>query len=189
MRRPLTILLVAALAAGACSSGGDGGETTSTTAGEVPEQLATFLDEVADQGAVAFTATFTVLQKVGGAETAVRVSSTPPTWSITAGEVTVSGPPKPSAADEARLSGKGVFSNFYADGPAKALLADSRRAGAGSPVFSEQTLAGITVQCVAVPQSGVVTQTACLTDEGVFAYVDNVSVRIELTGYEVTAGR
>jgi hypothetical protein len=189
MRRLLTVLLATALAAGACSSEDGGDEPTATTASEAPAQLVEFLEGVAPQGELAFTATYRVLQKVGGTETEVRVMSTPPSWTITAGDATVSGPPKPSTSEEAKLSALGVFSNFYADGPKRALLADSRRAGAGAPVFSEQTLAGVDLQCVAVPQSGVVTQTACLTDEGVFAYVDSVSVRIELTSYEVTAGR
>jgi hypothetical protein len=189
MRRLSLVLLATLVVAGACSSDGDGEAATSTTAKAAPAQLVDFLDQVAPQGEVAFTATYRVLQKVGGAETEVQVSSTPPTWTITVGDVTVTGPPKPSTADEARLAAVGVFSNFYAVGPAQALLTDSRRPGAGSPVFSEQTLAGVAMQCVAVPQSGVVTQTACLTGEGVFGYVDNASARIELTRYEVTAGR
>jgi hypothetical protein len=191
MRRLLLVLVAAALAAGACSSEGepDAGPETSVDGRPVPEQLATFLAEVELQGEVAFRATYRVTRKAGGLETEVRVEQSPPRWTITAGEVRLTGPPAPEASDEAALSAFGVFANFYSTGPANALTVDARRSTADAPVFSDRTVAGVTLECAAVPQSGVVTQTACLTPEGVFGYVDNASVQVELTAYEVTAAR
>jgi hypothetical protein len=196
MRRLLTVLLAAALAAGACSSdGGDGGDppedgpATSVSGEPLPEPLADFLGRAKPQGEVGFVATYRVSRKVGGVETTVRVEQVPPNWAILAGDVTVTGPPDPGSADEAKLSALGIFSNFYAGGPVSALTVDARRASADAPVFSERTVAGVDLSCAAVPQGGVVTQTACLTPEGVFGYVDNSSVRVELTSYEVTATR
>ena len=101
----------------------------------------------------------------------------------------MTGPPTPDSTDEAKLSALGIFSTFYAAGPVSALTVDARRSTAGAPVFSEMTVAGVELACAAVPQAGVVSQTACLTPEGVFGYVDNTAVRIELLRYEVTAGR
>jgi hypothetical protein len=69
-----------------------------------------------------------------------------------------------------------------------ALTVDARRSTASAPVFSDMTVAGVELACAAVPQGGVVSQTACLTPEGVFGYVDNTAVRIELLSYQVTAG-
>ncbi|HEY4633282.1 MAG TPA: hypothetical protein VIH00_05120 [Candidatus Limnocylindrales bacterium] len=191
MRRLLPVLVVAALAAGACSSDGepDAGPGTSVDGRALPEQLVAFLDQVAPQGETAFRATYRVVRKVGGLETEVRVEQSPPRWTITAGDLRLTGPPAPEASDEAALSAFGVFANFYASGPASALTVDARRSTASAPVFSDRTIAGVTLECAAVPQAGVVTQTACLTPEGVFGFVDNASVRVELTAYEVTTAR
>jgi hypothetical protein len=198
MRRLLTVLIAAALAAGACSTDGGGGNpddgpdagtATSVSGAALPEQLVDFLDQVKPQGEVAFVATYRVTRKAGGIETDVQVEQVPPSWAILAGDVTVTGPPEPDSSDEAKLSAFGIFANFYATGPVSALTVDARRSTADAPVFSERTVAGITLSCAAVPQSGVVTQTACLTPEGVFGYVDNSSVRVELTSYQVTAAR
>jgi hypothetical protein len=192
MRRLLTVLLAAALAAGACSSDGDdpdAGPATSVSGAPLPEQLADFLEQAEPQGEVAFVATYRVTRKIGGVETVVEVEQEPPSWTIVAGDLTVTGPPEPDASDEAKLSALGIFANFYASGPVSALTVDARRSTADAPVFSERTVAGVTLSCAAVPQAGVVTQTACLTPEGVFGYVDNSSVHVELTSYEVTAVR
>jgi hypothetical protein len=184
MRRCGSFVLLVALAAGACSSGGRNASTTTTQA-PLPPQLTAFLADVKPQGTVAFRATYHVLRKLGGVETDVRVQSTPPRWTVTAGGVSVGGPPAPTSGDEARLSAIGIFSSFYAEGPARALVADARRATAGAPVFSDRVVAGVPVHCVAVPQAGVLTQTACLTPDGVFGFLENASVRYELTSYEV----
>jgi hypothetical protein len=199
MRRLLTVLIAAALAAGACSSDGgdsgggedgpDAGTATSVSGKALPEQLADFLDQAKPQGEVAFVATYRVTRKIGGLVTDVQVEQVPPGWAILTGDVTVTGPPEPDSSDEAKLSAFGIFANFYAAGPVSALTVDARRSTADAPVFSERTVAGVELACAAVPQAGVVTQTACLTAEGVFGYVDNSSVRVELTSYQVTAAR
>ena len=191
MRRLLTVLLAAALAAGACSSDGaepKGGSATSVSGAALPQPLADFLERAKPQGEVGFVATYRVTRKVGGGETEVQVEQVPPHWAILAGETTVTGPPAPGSADEAKLSALGIFSNFYAAGPVSALTVDARRSTASAPVFSDMTVAGVELACAAVPQGGVVSQTACLTPEGVFGYVDNTAVRIELLSYQVTAG-
>ena len=185
MRRYASFVVLAALAAAACGSGGGHRATTTTTSAPLPPPLAAFLADVKPQGAVAFRATYHVLRKLGGVETDVRVESTPPTWTITFGDVSVGGPPAPPSGAEARLSAVGIFSSFYADGPARALATDARRPTAGAPVFSDRVVAGVPLHCVAVPQAGVLTQTACLTPEGVFGFLENASVRYELTSYEV----
>jgi hypothetical protein len=189
MRR--LMLLVAALAVVTACSSSDGAKSASTTTSTLPlpGPLTEYLSRAKPPGEVAFSATFHVVRKLGGTETDVRVDSTPPTWRIAAGDIVVTGPPKPSTADEARLSATGVFSNFYSTGPAAAIAADARRKTAGAAVYSDRTVAGVDLACVAVPQAGVFTQTACLTPEGVFGYVDNAAVHIELTRYEVRATR
>ena len=182
MRRLLPLLLLLAACSG---SGGHAAPTTSTTE-HLPPQLTAFLSDVRTPGTLGFTATYHVLKKLGGQETDVVVTAAPPTWEVRAGDIVVRGP-APSTADEARLSTVGVFSSFFSSGPARALAADARRSTAGAPVFTDRIVAGIPVHCVAVPQGGVVAQTACLTRDGVFGYVDNAAVHYELTSYRLTA--
>src|SRR5439155_10288048 len=129
MRRLLPLLL---LAAACSSSGGHAAGTTSTTE-RLPPQLTAFLSDVRTPGTLGFTATYHVLKKLGGQESDVVVTATPPTWEVRAGAIVVHGPPDPSTADEARLSTVGVFSNFFSTGPARALAADARRSTAGAP--------------------------------------------------------
>jgi len=183
MRRLLTVL-VASVLLGACSSsgGGSSGVTTSTTAADVPPALADFLRSAKPAGTVAFTATYHVIKKLGGTESDVTVTARPPTFEVRAGDVVVKGP-NASTADEARLSAVGVFSNFFSDGPARELETAARRAMANAPTFTDRVAAGITMRCAGVPSAGVIADTACLTPDGVFGFVDNVSVRYELTSY------
>jgi hypothetical protein len=184
MRR---LLLLLPLLVAACSSGSSHAAPTTTTLKPLPPQLTTFLQGVKPAGTVAFTATYHVLRKLGGVETDVTVTATPPQWTVRAGDVVVGGPPDPSTADEAKLSPVGIFSNFFAEGPARALAADARRPTAGAPVFTDGVAAGVPLRCIAIPQGSAVGQTACLTPDGVFGLVDNGAVRYELTSYAVTA--
>ena len=183
MRR-LPALLFAAAALAACSSGGGGSaaSSTSTTAADVPPALADFLRAVKPPGTVAFTATYHVTKNHGGTETDVSVTVTPPSYEIRAGDVVVHGP-NVSTSDEARLSAVGVFSNFFSTGPTRELETAARRAMAGAPTFTDRVAAGVTLRCAGIPSAGVVADTACLTPEGVYGFVDNVSVRYELTSY------
>ena len=85
---------------------------------------------------------------------------------------------------EALLSEVGLFSRFFSTGPAQALATDARRSTAGEPETSTRTVAGVEVRCMAIPQRSQVAATYCLTDEGVFGWVDTPAVRYELTTYE-----
>jgi hypothetical protein len=81
------------------------------------------------------------------------------------------------------LSPTGVFSNFFADGPARQLATDARRVQAGDPVFSEKLVAGVSLRCAAVPLRGQLVSTYCTTPEGVVGWVDTPAVHYELTEY------
>ena len=196
-RRITAAILLAAGLSTACAGGGDGDDdaTRATTVdpdAALPEPLADFLDRVAEPGSVAFTATYSVLQRLGGATTEVTVESRPPAWTITAGDVRVTAGPRPETCVAGRcepelreqaLSSVGVFSRFFATGQADVLATAARRRGAEAPVFDERTLAGVPVDCVAVPVSGSVAAVGCLTPEGVFAYADGPATRFELVSY------
>jgi hypothetical protein len=190
MRR-LMILLAAVLLVAACSnSGGTRATVTTTTLKPLPAPLDDFLKGVKPQGALTFRATFHVLRKLVGNQSDITVESSAGEWTIHTGNLVITGPPAPTTADEARLSTTGVFSSFYSAGPTAALAADARRKTADAPVFSDRTVAGVDLRCAAVPQAGVITQTACLTPDGVFGYIDNAAVHVELTSYQVlTASR
>jgi hypothetical protein len=196
MRRVLPLLLAVAVLVG-CSS--DGAErvptsrsttTTELTAG-LPPDLAAF---VAKAKPGAFTATYHVLQKLGGEQTDLRVTSDGTSTRITHGDlVFVVGPKPATCSTQARtcvgevrdqlLAPTGVFTNFTADGPSRQLATDARRVQAGDPQFSDEAVAGVTLQCAAVPLRGVVASTYCLTPEGVWGWVDTPSTHYELTEY------
>lgn len=195
MRRLLP-LLAAALVLAACS-GGDGPAatpTTTTTAAPLPPALARFLDGVADPGTVPFRATYHVVRKLGQVANVVDVSADPPSWQLTVGDLVVVGGPAPKTCarattrcelgvQEARLSETGIFSRFFSTAPARALANDARRPGAGRPVFSERTVAGVALRCAGIPVGGSVAGTYCLTPEGIFGWVDTPAVHYELTSY------
>jgi hypothetical protein len=120
--------------------------------------------------------------------------SEPPSWRIQVDDLVVVDGPKPatcrvSAARcvgdvrEQLLTDVGVFSRFFATGPKEALVTAAGRADAGAPVFSSRTVAGVPLECAAVPVGGVVPTVSCLTAEGVFGFVDSPAVRFELTSY------
>jgi hypothetical protein len=52
-------------------------------------------------------------------------------------------------------------------------------------VRSTRSAAGVPLECIAVPVGSSLPATACTTPEGVFGFVDNPSVRYELTSYRV----
>jgi hypothetical protein len=54
-------------------------------------------------------------------------------------------------------------------------------------VTSTRSAAGVALRCIAVPVAESLPATSCTTPEGVFGFVDNPSVRYELTGYRVGA--
>jgi hypothetical protein len=200
MRRLLPLLLVALVVAGCSSDGGDATApprstttTTELTAG-LPADLAAFLDVVTDNRHQPFRATYHVLQKLGGAQTDLVVVSDGTSTQIRMGDLVFVTGPKPATCrtsaercvGEVRdqlLSPTGVFSNFYADGPARQLATDARRVQAGDPVLSDKVVAGVALRCAAVPLREQLVSTYCRTAEGVFGWVDSPSVHYELTEY------
>ena len=193
MRR---IALVVALAlVAACGGDDDDGAVDDPVVNrdrELPEALQLFLDEVPDQGEVAFTATYHVLKRFGSEEHTVAVRSTPPSVTIETGELRVVTGPEPETCiaaecndvvDDARLSATGVFSTFTTEGPKQAIASTAAREDAGDPVFSTRTVASVDLRCVEIPVQGVSASTWCITPEGIFGLVDTPAVRYELTEY------
>lgn len=190
MRRWAWIALVVLLAA--CSNGDEGGDSAgSTTAptvvdrsNPIPPELEPFLARIDPD--LVFTATYTVLQRAGGTTADVTVQATADgTTTITSGDLVVELPA--STADEARLSELGIFSTFFAAGPAAQIEATARRADADEPLFDARTVAGVELECVRVPVAGATASQWCLTPEGVFGFVSTPSVQYELTSYEPSA--
>lgn len=200
MRRLLPLLLLATLLAG-CSDDGGAGDlpaappTSIDTGAPLPAGVQAFVDDVVRPGDVPFRATYRVLRKAGGATADVEVVAAPPSWQLRTGDLVFVDGPKPATCSvaaqrcvdgvrEALLGEVGVFSRFFATGPAQALATDARRATAGEPETSTRTAAGVALRCMAIPQNGRVAATYCLTPEGVFGWVDTPAARYELTSYE-----
>jgi hypothetical protein len=182
VRRWAWIALVALLASCGGDDDGAGDSAGSTTAptvvdrsNPIPPDLEAFLARV--DPSLAFTATYTVLQRAGGTTAEVTVDGT----TISAGDLVVQLPA--STADEARLSELGIFSTFFAAGPAAQIEATARRADADEPLFDTRTVAGVELDCVRVPVTGATASQWCLTPEGVFGFVSTPSVQYELTSY------
>lgn len=175
-------LLLVALLLG-CSSDDEPEEPTTTT---VPAALDEFLDDVAPHGEVPFTATYDVLQKLGGETVEVRVTVEPPSWRIEVDDVVVTEDETcvagtcSAGVQEQQLTQFGFTSRFFSDAPARQLVVDAGRAAAGAPERS--TRDGL--RCIGVPVGAGIPTTACLTPEGVFGYVDDPARRVELTSYE-----
>ena len=207
-RRPLLAVVAAAtLALAGCSDGADDDLTTppstptSTTAAPddsgLHPDVRDFLDQAAGATRTPFTATYRVLQKLGSKETTVTVTQAPPSALIEIGDdlVVVTGPDAATCSRseelcidgvrEDRVSGAGLLSGsaFYGDSPAATLRTVAGRADAGEPVSSEREVAGVQLRCISVPVDSIVAHEYCITPEGVFGYVDNPAVRLELTTY------
>ena len=180
MRR-IAVFVIAVALLGACGGGGDDdsadrGVPDRTRA--IPADVQAFLDRVADDPTtVPFDATYHLLTKTGGAEHTVTVTSTPPDL-----HVAIDGQPV-DLANETKLSSFGIFSGFLAKNPAAAVAAAARRADAGDAEFTTKDVAGVKLDCVAIPVQGAQTSTACLTPEGVFGYVDNPTAQYQLVSY------
>ena len=192
----LTALLVFSVACSGDDPSTGPVESTTSTAPDVAiaPVTADFLRRAAGAGDLAFTAEYAVLYKLGGAETTVTVRSAPPANSVTARDVLVIDGPSPATCDlatqtcvgsveEQRLTAFGISSRFWSAGPIDAITGATRRSGGAAPVHSTRTAAGVTLDCLAVPVEQAVTATQCITPEGVFGFVENPSVRYELTSY------
>jgi len=200
--RPLLAVVVVTAVLAGCS-GGDRPSASSSTdrrgdapadAAALPPELDAFLRTAAGAERASFVATYDVLRKLGGVRSTVAVASVPGQARIGVGDLVVLAGDRPATClvsaeacvdevREDRLAPYGVFSRFWSTGPADALRAVVRRADDGRPVRSTRTAAGVPLECVAVPVGSSLPATSCITPEGVFGYVDDPSVRYELTSY------
>ena len=194
------MLLAAVLAA--CSggdrpsTGAEGTTTTATTDEDLPPELASFLERARASQDASFEATFDVLRKLGGVTSTASVMADPRGARITVGDLVVLVGEHPATCRtsaracvgqvrEDQLAPFGVFSRFWSTGPADALRTAVRRDDDGPPVASTRSAAGVALECLAVPVGSSLPATSCITPEGVFGFVDNPSVRYELTSYRV----
>lgn len=202
MRR-LVAIVVAAIALAGCS----GGERPSTgerlpdlvdERGDLSPELASFLADIAAPGTVAFDATYSVTQKLGGVTTMVRVSAAPPAWRVEAGDVVVVDGPRPATCRpslrrcvgevlEAQVTQFGVPSTFFSTATHNLLATAARRPGAGAMVHSTRTLAGVELRCAAVPIGAATPALACITAEGVVGFEEDPSRVVTLTAYQTGA--
>jgi hypothetical protein len=195
------VALVAGLVVAGCSGGDrpstEGPSSTTTVAtGDLPPEVAAFLDEAAAGGEASFTASYEVLRKLGGVTTTAEVVAAPGGARITIGDLVVLTGDHPATCRtsaeacvgevrEDQLGQYGIFSRFWSTGPADALRTVASRDDHGEPVASTRAAAGVPLECLAVPVGSSLPATACTTAEGVFGFVDNPSVRYELTSYRV----
>jgi hypothetical protein len=165
--RRVAILLLVVLAGAACG-GDEPDDPVVDRTGEVPADVQAYLDRVADPSALTLDLTYDLLNKNGGGKHEVHVTSPPLT-------VTIDGEPV-DLDDQPALAAYGIFAGFLAENPAAAIDAAARREDADDAAFSERD----GMDCIAIPIAGTATSTWCLTDDGIFGYVDSPSVRYEL---------
>jgi hypothetical protein len=200
--RPLLAALVAAVLVAGCS-GGDRpsteAATTTTTAPpskDLPPEVRAFLDRAAPGQRAVFRASYEVLRKLGGVSSTAEVVAEGGNARITVGDLLVFTGDHPATCRtsarscvgevrEDQLAPFGIFSRFWSTGPADALRTVVARDDAGKPVASTRTAAGVALDCLAVPVGASLPATSCTTDDGVFGFVDNPSVRYELTSYAI----
>lgn len=173
------VALVALVALVSCSGGksDDLGTGVPERTRAVPSDVRTFLDRVADPTAIAFHATYDLLTKSGGSEHVIDVTS-----AASKLDVTIDGS-RVDLADQAALSAYGIFAGFLGSNPAAAVASAAKRTDAGDAAHTKRTVAGIALDCIAVPVQDVTTSELCLTTDGIAGYVDNAAARYELTSY------
>ena len=203
MVRPLLAAVAAAVLLAGCS-GGDRPSTsaqgTTTTAADqdLPPEVETFLERAAASADASFSASYDVLRKLGGVTSTAEVVAGAGGARITVGDLVVLTGDHPATCRtsaeacvgevrEDQLGQYGIFSRFWSSGPADALRTVVRRDDDGTPVTSTRTPAGVALQSIAVPVGQSLPSTSCTTPDGVFGFVDNPSVRYELTDYQVRA--
>jgi hypothetical protein len=171
-----TVLLLAA-----CGGGGKGNDLGSGVPDRtrpVPADVRAFLDRVAEPTKVPFHATYHLLTKSGGGEHTIDVTSAPPKLSVLVDDKPV------DLHDQAALSAYGIFGGFLGANPAAAIEAAARRTDAEDAKHTKRTVAGVSLDCIAVPVQSASTSELCLTADGVAGYVDNPAAQYELTSYE-----
>jgi hypothetical protein len=195
------MLLAGALLA-ACSGGdrpstAEGGTTTTTAPQQLPPELEAFLDRASRSADTAFEASWDVLRKLEGVASTASVVAVPGGAArLTVGDLVVVLGEQPATCRtsaracvgevrEDQLAAFGIFSSFWSTGPLEALRTAAVREDAGLPVASTRRAAGVALECLAVPVGTALPATSCVTPEGVFGFVDNPSVRYELTSYRV----
>jgi hypothetical protein len=200
--RPLLAALVACILFAGCSGGdrpstAEGDTTTTTAPNRLPPEAEAFLDKASRRADTSFEATWEVLRKLEGVtSTASLVAAPGGAARLTVGDLVVVSGEQPATCltsaracvDEVRedqLAAFGIFSTFWSIGPLDALRTAAGRDDAGTLVLSTRTAAGVPLDCVAVPVGSALPATSCVTPEGVFGFVDNPSVRYELTSYRV----
>ena len=146
----------------------------------VPSDVRTFLDRVADPKTIAFHATYDLLTKSGGSEHVIDVTSAASKLDV---KIDGSGV---DLADQAALSAYGIFAGFLGSNPAAAVAAAAKRTDAGDAAHTKRTVAGVALDCIAVPVQDVATSELCLTADGIAGYVDNPAARYQLTSYTRT---
>ena len=202
MARPLLAALLAGVLVAGCS-GGDRPSTapeeppsTTAPAGDLPPELDAFLQRAAASEDASFEASYAVLRKLGGVRSTATVVAGPGGARITVGDLVVLVGDDPATCRtsaracvgevrEEQLGEYGIFSRFWSSGPADALRTVVRRDDDGRPVPSTRAAAGVPLECIAVPVGSSLPATSCITPEGVFGFVDNPSVRYELTAYRL----
>jgi hypothetical protein len=178
------VALFVVLAVLAACGGDDAASPTPTVVDRgrpVPKEVQAFLDEVVDPATVAFVADYHLLNKNGGGEHEIHVTSRPPTLEVTIDGTAV------DLTDQASLVPFGIFAGFLSANPKAAIEAAARRADAGVAALSTRPGATDDLECIEIPVQEVVASTWCLHPIGIFGYVDTPSVRYEVQ--ELTAGR
>jgi hypothetical protein len=179
VRRATAFVALALL--GACGGGGGKGDDLGSGVVDrsrpVPDDVRSFVARVADPTKVAFRATYHLLTKSGGGEHDIGVTSTPPTLAVTIDGHVV------DLADQAAMSAYGIFAGFLGRNPAAAIESSARRADADDAARTSRTVAGVSLECIAVPVQDVTTTELCITPEGIAGYVDTPAARYELTSY------
>jgi len=178
VRRATAFVALALLAS--CSGGNSGNDLGSGVPDRtrtVPADVRDFLARVVEPAKVPFHATYHLLTKSGGTEHTVDVTSTPPNITVTIDGKSI------DLANQAALSAYGIFAGFLGANPKAAIDAAARRADAGDAAHSTRTVAGVKLDCIAVPVQGATTTELCITAQGIAGYVDNASAQYELTSY------
>lgn len=173
MRRGAVIVLAALALSAGCGDDDDADPSVVDRSREVPADVLAFLDRVVDPATIAFAADYDLLNKNGGGEHVIHVESDPPALAVT-----IDGEPV-DLENEPALSRFGIFSGFLAANPSAAIEATARRADAGDAEHSRRD----GLDCISIPVQGALASMWCLRPEGIFGFVDNPSVRYEVTSY------